>query len=90
MVTTSLIWNEILRLAEENKPMPVETSMLGRVPYSIRDGDIVGEVPPWVQYTAISLGLEVLPPDPKRSVYIFRRTMWGYRSTSAINCTVDR
>jgi len=66
-------WPEILRAAEQMKPMPVETSLLGNVPYTIKGDQVVGEVPDCVIFAARAHGLEILPPDPKRNVYGFRK-----------------
>ena len=68
-------WPEIVRAAEDAWPMPVETSLLGSVPYYIRGDQVIGEVPDWVIRAARDCGLEVLPPYPMRDVYVFRMAL---------------
>lgn len=69
----SKLWNAIASAAKDAWPMPVEVSLLGSVPYRFEGAKIVGEVPSWVANAAADCELEVLPPDPRRNCYVFKR-----------------
>jgi len=67
-------FDELRRSAESRWPEPIETSLLGDVPWKHdrASGKMTGVIPEWITIGAAKHGLEVLVADFRRGTYSFR------------------
>lgn len=66
------VWKELHRFAEERGFDTVETSLLGDVPWSLKDGVGVSHIPAWLAEDAKKHGFEIVAADWKRGCYTLR------------------
>lgn len=65
-------FEELRKFADQRWPMPVETSLLGRVPYYEEDGKFVSAIPDWITKEAQEHGLIPVSADFRRGTYMFK------------------
>lgn len=68
------VWKELRRFTEARGLDTVETSLLGDVPWSIKDGVGVSHIPAWLAADAMKNGFEIVAADWKRDVYTLKRS----------------
>ena len=67
------IWKEMHRFAEERGLVEFETSLLGNVPWSLRDGTGVSHIPSFLADEAKAHGFEIVSADWEKGCYTLRR-----------------
>lgn len=66
------IWKELHRFADRSGMTTIETTLLGAVPFSLRDGVVVAHIPEWLEKDAKQHGFEIVAVDWKRNCYTLR------------------
>lgn len=67
------IWIELQRAARAHNGEPIETSLLGKVPYIRNElGDLVGYIPTALQMQAKNYGLVITEALYKEDRYVLR------------------
>ena len=57
------IWKELQRFADRSGLTEIETTLLGDVPFSLRDGVVVAHIPEWLEKDAKQHGFDIVAVD---------------------------
>jgi hypothetical protein len=66
------IWKELHRFADTSGLTEIETTLLGDVPWSMRDRIVTSHIPVWLAEDAKQHGFEIVAADWKRNCYTLR------------------
>lgn len=66
------IWKELRKFAELRQPTPIETTLLGDVPTTLKDGHLVSRIPAGLSISAWENGLQIIAADFKTGTYTLR------------------
>lgn len=74
------------QFADRSGLTEIETTLLGDVPFSLRDGVVVAHIPEWLQKDAKQHGFEIVAVDWKRNCYTLRVVTPNAQSTRSAKC----